>query len=178
MCSKIFISSSLYNNCYTVHPYNFLDCSVFTAYWLTLHCYVSICAYSPDAANYNLWVGDCGQGHGRKWGGPNRNSHSYHYHHRQEWPCPRVHTSAGEKHPFISFHFFSMMHFFIFFLVTSCSVYRHYVGKLCLFTPPGGSGVRVSQTEKSGCFRSISRTRHTWTQQIIPNSRLKPKSSG
>lgn len=53
--------------------------------------------FLPDTADYHLWVGNCGQGHGGEWGGPDRNSNGYHYHHRQEWSCSRVHTSAGEK---------------------------------------------------------------------------------
>lgn len=51
----------------------------------------------PDAADNDVRVRDCGQGHGRKWGWPHRNSHGYHYHHRQERPCPWVHTPSGEK---------------------------------------------------------------------------------
>lgn len=61
--------------------------------------------YISDTTNHNIRVRDCGQGHGRKWGGPNRNSHSYHYHHRQERPCSRVHTSTGKKHPFFLFNY-------------------------------------------------------------------------
>lgn len=59
------------------------------------------CVCSPDSTDHYIRVRDCGQGHGRKWGGPNRNSHCDHYHHWQEWPCAWIHTPTGENFTFL-----------------------------------------------------------------------------
>lgn len=96
-------------------------CMLRTIQHSSLKCISSPDVYSADTADNNIRVGDCGQGHGRERGGPDRNSHSHHCHHRQEWPWPRVHTTTGEKQHFLFSPFSILVHFLFIRPVTYCS---------------------------------------------------------